>query len=206
MKKQYQIDGRDPDAKGYVSENRLATTVEREAVVAALQEFGVKDSDTRLVYQYGRLDDMHGWHLFAVAQNGYVILGDCLDALEEPYNKVLTVGAVARFAKEFGTGENIGTAYEAMKEWGVPFNEDSFYGSVWVLTMIKDGKVFPEVHKTFEGCVDSVIGDLEENKMQGDESEYDYEKVKAELREQNYWKDENTDWAYDIVECPLCNR
>ena len=206
MKKQYQIDGRDPDAKGYVSENRLASTEERDAVVAALQEFGGKDSDTRLVYLYGRLDDVHGWYLFAVAHNEYVLLGDCLDVLEEPYNKVLTIGEVAKFAKEFGSGENIGTAYEAMKEWGVPFKEDSFDGEVWVLVMMKNGRMYSEAHKTMEGCVESVIAVLKEFKEQGCEWEYDLETVKAQLREEQFWKDGNTGWTYDITECPVSER
>ena len=206
MKKQYQIDGRDPSAKGYVCENRLADEVEREIVVTALKIFGVKDSNNRLVYLYGRLDDVHGWYLFAVARNEYVILGDCLDVLEEPYNKVLTIGEVAKFAKEFGSGENIGTAYEAMTEWGVPLGEGDFDGTVWVLSMMKGNRVCPEIHKTMEGCVDGVIAELKNTKAQDFGGEHDYEAVKAQLREAQVWEDDNTGWRYDITECPVCNR
>lgn len=203
MSVKYQIDGRDPDAKGYIKINALAENPERRGVVDAMVKFGIANAEDYLVYYFGRLDDVYGWFLFGVGDK-YIVLDDCLEPLEKPYNKMLTLMELTDFATNYGSGENVGTAYEAMKEWGVPFW--NFDGKVWVLTMKKDGQVFPEVHKTFEGCVDSVIADIMDGVEQGDEKEYDFDKIRRELREQMYWQDDHTDWEYDITECPLCNR
>lgn len=127
MKKEYILDGRDPDAQGYVNLNRESDRNEIDAATDALSEFGWTDDeicDTRF-RTIGALDDVHGWRLLELTKidgDGkpqYLILGDVLDVLEAPYNKVLTLDEVMEFARTTGSGENIGTAYEAMQEWGV---------------------------------------------------------------------------------------
>ena len=59
MKKQYVIDGRDPNAKGYVYENRMANRQETAAIVKALGTFKVADADRCNYWLYGRLDDVY---------------------------------------------------------------------------------------------------------------------------------------------------
>lgn len=344
--RKYRIDGRDPNAKGYVNENRMANQQETDKIVEALESFGYKNVEDYKFHLFGRLDDVHGWYLFGISREDseredFVILGDCLDALEAPYDKVLDLDDVLGFARNFGSGENVGTAYDAMQTWGV-FNSlsqgfcdmmgsidvcienerahwddkrkewklsydvmfdtdiggnemvtitipaqlgnsdeadmefmsewkcecaayipgerhenfidddcevtaadamkwwaeskgralykirraiknyldegitpDEGYAltesrecvkgeKVWVLTITKEGQNFPEVHKTFAGAVKGAIDDIMENMDEEDVDEYDYVGIKKALEEERYWKDENTDAVYDIVDCPLC--
>ena len=124
MNKKYQIDGRDPNAKGYVKEDRMANQQETDKIVEALESFGYKNVEDYKFHLFGRLDDVHGWYLFGVSKEDeyredFLILGDCLDVLEEPYNEVVGLDEVMRFARSAGRGENIGTAYDAMQTWGV---------------------------------------------------------------------------------------
>ena len=125
MKKQYTIDGRDPEAKGYVKENRMANQQETDKVVEALESFGYKNVEDYKFHLFGRLDDVHGWYLFGISKEDdvredFLILGDCLDVLEGPtYNKVVGLDEVMHFARTAGSGDNVGTAYDAMQTWGV---------------------------------------------------------------------------------------
>lgn len=122
--KKYMIDGRDPNAKGYVNEDRMANQQETDALVKVLEGWGVKNVEDYKFHLFGRLDDVHGWYLFGVSREDsvredFVILGDCLDALEKPYDNILGLDEVMMFARTAGSGENIGTAYDAMQTWGV---------------------------------------------------------------------------------------
>ena len=124
MSKQYTIDGRDPNAKGYVKENRMANQQETDKIVEALESFGYKNVEDYKFHLFGRLDDVHGWYLFGISKEDderedFLILGDCLDVLESPFNKVVDLDDVMCFARSEGIGENVGTAYDAMEEWGV---------------------------------------------------------------------------------------
>ena len=121
--RKYRIDGRDPDAKGYVNENRMANQQETDALVKVLEGWGLDVAEYKY-HLFGRLDDVHGWYLFGISledseREDFVILGDCLDALEAPYDKVLDLDDVLGFARNFGSGDNVGTAYDAMQTWGV---------------------------------------------------------------------------------------
>ena len=121
--REYRIDGRDPNAKGYVKENRMANQQETDALVKVLERWGLVVDGFKF-HLYGRLDDVHGWYLFGISRDDsnredFVVLGDCLDAMEAPYDKVLDLDDVIHFANTTGTHENIGTAYDAMEKWGV---------------------------------------------------------------------------------------
>ena len=123
MSKQYKIDGGDPNAKDYVCENRMANQQETDALVKVLEGWGLEVEDYKF-HLFGRLDDVHGWYLFGISREDsnredFVVLGDCLDTMEAPYDKVLDLDEVIHFANTTGTHENIGTAYAAMEEWGV---------------------------------------------------------------------------------------
>lgn len=121
----YRIDGRDPNAKGYVFENRMANQQETDKIVEALESFGYKNVEDYKFHLFGRLDDVYGWYLFGISKEDdvredFLILGDCLDVLEGPtYNKVVGLDEVMHFARTAGSGENVGTAYDAMQTWGV---------------------------------------------------------------------------------------
>ena len=121
----YRIDGRDPNAKGYVNENRKANQQETDKIVEALESFGYKNVEGYKFHLFGRLDDVHGWYLFGISKEDderedFLILGDCLDVLEGPtYNKVVGLDEVMQFARTAGSGDNVGTAYDAMQTWGV---------------------------------------------------------------------------------------
>lgn len=123
--RKYRIDGRDPNAKGYVFENRMANQQETDKIVEALESFGYKNVEDYKFHLFGRLDDVHGWYLFGISKEDdvredFLILGDCLDVLEGPtYNKVVGLDEVMHFARTAGSGENVGTAYDAMQTWGV---------------------------------------------------------------------------------------
>lgn len=123
--RKYTIDGRDPNAKGYVNENRMANQQETDKIVEALESFGYKNVEDYKFYLFGRLDDVHGWYLFGISKEddereNFLILGDCLDVLEGPtYNKVVGLDEVMHFARTAGSGDNVGTAYDAMQTWGV---------------------------------------------------------------------------------------
>ena len=127
MNKKYTIDGRDPNAKGYVKERRLANEDELAAIKKVLEGLGYRDADKNNYGLYGRLDDVHGWYVFGIKKTGagmdaaenFLILGDCLDLMERPYDRVLGLDEVMTFARLTGEGENKGTAYDAMQEWGV---------------------------------------------------------------------------------------
>ena len=113
--RKYRIDGRDPNAKGYVNENRMANQQETDKIVEALESFGYKNVEDYKFHLFGRLDDVHGWYLFGISKEddereNFLILGDCLDVLEEPSNKVVGLDEVLAFARTTGSGENIGTA------------------------------------------------------------------------------------------------
>ena len=297
--REYRIDGRDPNAKGYVKENRMANQQETDKIVEALESFGYKNVDGFKFHLYGRLDDVHGWYLFGISKEddereNFLILGDCLDVLEGPtYNKVVGLDEVMHYARTAGSGDNVGTAYDAMQTWGVfkslsqgfcdmvgsigvcienerahwdnkskewklsydvrfdtdmSGNEkvtitipaqlgtqeeaDSEFleqlgkhcqtiirkkqseeevsvdeqGYVWVMTIMVEGLNFPEVHKTFDGAVESAINDIKEKMSELEEEEreeYDFDEIKKRLEEDRYWKDENTETTYDIVDCPV---
>ena len=123
--RKYRIDGRDPNAKGYVFENRMANQQETDKIVEALESFGYKNVEDYKFHLFGRLDDVHGWYLFGISKEDeeredFLILGDCLDVLEGPtYNKVVGLDEVLHFARTAGSGDNVGTAYDAMQTWGV---------------------------------------------------------------------------------------
>ena len=123
--RKYRIDGRDPNAKGYVNENRMANQQETDKIVEALESFGYKNVEDYKFHLFGRLDDVHGWYLFGISKEddereNFLILGDCLDVLEGPtYNKVVGLDEVMHYARTAGSGDNVGTAYDAMQEWGV---------------------------------------------------------------------------------------
>ena len=122
--RKYRIDGRDPNAKGYVNENRVANQQETDKIVEALESFGYKDVEGYKFHLFGRLDDVYGWYLFGISKEDderedFLFLGDCLDVLEEPYNKVVGLDEVMHFARTAGSGDNVGTAYDAMQTWGV---------------------------------------------------------------------------------------
>ena len=124
LKKQYRLDGRDKAAKGYVKEDRMANQRETDNLVAALEGFGYDNAEDYKFHLFGRLDDVHGWYLFGVSRECspmecYVILDDSLDPLDEPYDRVLNLGEVMEYGRTVGSGQNIGTAIEAMQEWGV---------------------------------------------------------------------------------------
>lgn len=123
--RKYRIDGRDPNAKGYVFENRMANQHETDKIVEALESFGYKNVEDYKFHLFGRLDDVHGWYLFGISKGydereDFLVLGDCLDVLEGPtYNRVVGLDEVMHFARTAGSGDNVGTAYDAMQTWGV---------------------------------------------------------------------------------------
>lgn len=206
MNKRYTIDGRDPDAKGYVNENRMANQQETDALVKVLEGWGFKNVEDNKFHLFGRLDDVHGWYLFGVSREDsdredFVILGDCLDAMDAPYDKVLDLNEVLHFARTAGSGENIGTAYYAMQDWGVFNSLSATQESVWVLTIYKDDMFFPEVHRTFNGALDGAMNDIAEHMEEDEVNDYDYEKIRKELEGQHYWRDDNKDTVYDITDC-----
>lgn len=43
--REYRIDGRDPNAKGYVNENRMANQQETDKIVEDLESFGYKNKE-----------------------------------------------------------------------------------------------------------------------------------------------------------------
>ncbi len=75
---------------------------------------------------------------------------------------------------------------------------------VWVLTIMKDGQNFPEVHTTFDGAVDGVIVDIQEHMDEEEVDDYDFVAIKKSLENDRYWEDEKKEAVYDIAECPLC--
>ena len=337
--RKYRIDGRDPNAKGYVNENRMANQQETDALVKVLEGWGLEVEDFKF-HLFGRLDDVHGWYLFGISREDsnredFVILGDCLDAMESPYDKVLDLDEVLVFARTAGSGENVGTAYDAMQKWGVfnslsqgfcdmmdsidvcienerahwdakrgewklsfdvmfdtdmggnekvkitipaqlgnseaadrefmsewkgecaaykaderyedyigdgemdtaksamqwaeskeramyeirraisdylgegitPEEDDALAESrervegekVWVLTIYKDEQFFPCVHKSLDGAIETAIADMKEGME--DENDYAFDAIRAELENQNYWKDELSGAVYDIANC-----
>ena len=205
MNKTYTIDGRDPNAKGYVKENRLANQQETDALVKILDGWGI-DVKGYSFYLYGRLDDVHGWYLFGMSRvdggrEDFVVLGDCLDAMEAPYDKVLDMNEVLHFARTAGSGENIGTAYDAMQDWGVFNSISAKQESVWVLTIYKNGQFFPEVHRTLDGAVMGAMNDIAEHMDEDEVDDYDNEKIESELEGQQYWRDDIKNVVYDIAEC-----
>ena len=124
MNRKYVIDGRDPEAKGYVKEDRMANQAETDKIVEALESFGYKDAEDYKFHLFGRLDDVYGWYLFGISKEDecgedYLILGDCLDVLDAPYDRVIGLDEVIHFANTCGTAVNVGTAYAAMEDWGV---------------------------------------------------------------------------------------
>lgn len=112
----------------YVMENRMADQNETDAIVKALESFGVKDAENYAYHLYGRQDEPYGWYLFGMSPieefygsdqfadgqtEKFIILGDCLDVLED-YNRVLTLKEVHEFAICEMDGR-----YEAIQKWGV---------------------------------------------------------------------------------------
>lgn len=331
----YRIDGRDPNAKGYVKEDRMANQQETDKIVEALESFGYKNVEDYKFHLFGRLDDVHGWYLFGISKEDeeredFLILGDCLDVLEGPtYNKVVGLDEVMQYARTAGSGDNVGTAYDAMQTWGVfnslsqgfcdalgahdvcieneranwddkrkewklsydvmfdtdiggnekveitipaqmksqkeadnefmvewisacsnAYNADERYEDsldeaeamrwaeskemamqkikrviknyllrgkspsaegeanvsdrqerVWVLTIYKDGQFFPEVHRTFDGALDGAVNDIAENMEEDEVDDYDWAKIRKELKSLHYWHDDIKEVVYDIAEC-----
>lgn len=74
---------------------------------------------------------------------------------------------------------------------------------VWVLVASKDGRHYPEAHKTLKGCVDSVIADLKENRALGHGTRYRYGEIRKELSVELHWEDDVTEWEYSITSCPV---
>ena len=72
---------------------------------------------------------------------------------------------------------------------------------VWVLTIYKDERFFPEVHRTIEGAVESAINDIGEHMDEDEVDDYDWAKIRKELASQHYWRDDNKDVVYDIADC-----
>ena len=228
MSKAYQIDGRDPSAKGYVKVGREANARELIAINKALKEM---DVDTRAtaesnaanttVYVYGRLDDVYGWTVIGFRPKNifdkgsfterYLILGDCMDVLEEPYNKFLTLKEVYDYMAAYDVNTaNAGCALEAGYDWGLFFHtepvRDKELNKVWVLTIQIHGQLYPEVHKTFEGAIQSVLNDMDEHSDKYDDVEKGKAKAMAVLREHQYYKsDASYDTIYDIADCPVCD-
>ena len=54
--RKYTIDGRDPNAKGYVKEDRMANQQETDALVKVLEGWGFKIVEDDKFHLYGRLD------------------------------------------------------------------------------------------------------------------------------------------------------
>lgn len=216
----------------FVKEDRMANQVETDAIVKALEGFADKEYGKEVenfaYHLYGRQDEPYGWYLFGISPieelygsdkfadgqaEKFLILGDCLDVLPD-YNRVLTLKEVHEFAINEMDGR-----YAAMEKWGV-FQSLSMelketmadisvdeQGYVWVMTIMADGLNFPEVHKTFDGAVESAINDIKEKFCEleeGEREKYDFDEIKKRLEEDRYWKDENTETSYDIVDCPLC--
>lgn len=75
-------------------------------------------------------------------------------------------------------------------------------GNVWVLLIVMSGERLHEVHKTLDGCIDSVISDLVNDQKQGKTTPYDYDAIRAKLEEDLWWQDD-ADREYYIDECPL---
>lgn len=106
-----------------------------------------------------------------------------------------------RFYTEYGKTD-YGKNRDAVRD--LQFNDGQGY--VWVMTIMVEGQNFPEVHKTFDGAVESAINDIKEKMCELEEDErdeYDFDEIKKRLEEDRYWKDENTDTSYDIVDCPV---
>ena len=72
---------------------------------------------------------------------------------------------------------------------------------VWVLTIYKDGQVFPEVHRTLEGAVDGAMIDIAEHMEEDEVDDYDNEEIRRELECHNFWRDDIKDVVYDIADC-----
>lgn len=104
----------------YIDEERRApNSDERKAIDAALADFGemkVLGEDAVLV---GRQDEPYGWYLFDLGdcvgdgKSRYLILGDCLDVLED-YDGLLTLGEVHSFAFAESDGR-----FDAIQKWGL---------------------------------------------------------------------------------------
>ena len=63
---------------------------------------------------------------------------------------------------------------------------------VWVL-VIKDGDcVYPEVHKTFEGCLNGAKKDLKTHKVGS------WREIKKHLENEMYWRDAFWNISYEI--------
>ena len=133
----------------------------------------------------------------------------------EAYRKAFSVEDKVREYTENGFSFTDATQWAEGEERSIVAINDAireFFGrekdgvteSVWVLTIKKDGQNFPEVHKTFDGAVESAIVDIQEHMDEEDEGEYDFDAIKKEIAEERYWKDENTNTVYDVCECPLC--
>lgn len=110
------------NGEGFVEENRLASKVETEFILTAMESFGIHNADAYKYHLYGRYDAPYGWYLFGVeplSPHGdencgkFLILGDCLDVLPD-YNKLLTLAEVHEFAFEESDGR-----FDAVQEWGL---------------------------------------------------------------------------------------
>lgn len=231
MSKAYIIDGRDPIAKGYVKVGRDANARELVAINKALKEMGVDTKATAesnaantSVYVYGRLDDVYGWTVIGflskkIFENGtltarYLILGDCMDVLEEPYNKLLTLQEVYDYMADYDANTaNAGCALEAGYDWGLFIHpepvQNKGFDRMWVLTIQVHDQFFPEVHKTFEGAIKSAIEDVAEHNEDSAISEAKCKDVKKALETDRYWEDETNDLGattiYDLCQCPVCD-
>lgn len=133
----------------------------------------------------------------------------------EAYRKAFSIDDKVREYADNGFSFTDATQWAESEERSVVVINDAireFFGrekegvteSVWVLTITRDGQNFPEVHKTFEGAVESAIADVRDHVEEGDEDEYDFNAIDKEIAEERYWKDENTNTVYDVCECPLC--
>jgi len=108
------------DNTQYIDEERRAPTkLERKAIEAALDEMGIKKSLGKNAVLVGRQDEPYGWYLFDLGdcvgdgKSRYLILGDCLDVLED-YDGLLTLGEVHSFALAESDGR-----FDAIQKWGL---------------------------------------------------------------------------------------
>lgn len=104
----------------YIDEERRAPNKdERDAINAALVDFGemqILGEDAVLV---GRQDEPYGWYLFDLGdcvgdgKGRFLILGDCLDVLPD-YGRLLTLDEVHSFAFTESDGR-----FDAIQKWDV---------------------------------------------------------------------------------------
>ncbi len=114
--------------KRFVKEDRMANQDETDAIVKAMESFGMNDAENYAYHLYGRMDEPYGFYVFGITPieefygsdkfadwqtEKYIILGDCLDVLPD-YDSMLTLQDVHEFAICEMDGR-----YEAIQKWGL---------------------------------------------------------------------------------------